>query len=326
MNRAAADNQRGGWRPSADLAWAVCAVLGTFFFCANVEAHGPWEIWRNCQLQENDSNDGDSFHVKAGGRSYILRLYLVDAPETDASFPERVAEQGKYFGISSTQTVQLGELAEKFVAGKLSRPFVVRTSKQNAMGRSNRPRYYAFVETTEGDLGELLVANGLARVHGVAPAAADSISPPGEKEKLMRLELEARRQKVGGWGAAAGRMNARLGTPGKELDSFDAFFHPERAAAAQARPFPEAVPTPVVTREPASVIAQPLTVGSSASGLLDPNTATEDELIQLKGIGPVLARRIIEARPFKSADELRRVKGIGPKKYEQIRSRFAPAL
>jgi competence protein ComEA len=42
----------------------------------------------------------------------------------------------------------------------------------------------------------------------------------------------------------------------------------------------------------------------------------------LKGIGPVLADRIIAARPYKSADELQKAKGIGPKKYEAIRPFF----
>ena len=308
--------------------WRGAALAAALFASAGVQARGPFEVWKDCQLEANASNDGDSFHVKAGGKGYILRLYLVDAPETDAGFPERVAEQGKYFGISPTQAVELGASAKKFVDEKLARPFTVRTSRQNAMGRSNKQRYYAFVSTNEGDLGELLVANGLARVHGVAPATGDPISTPGEKEKLTRLELDARKQKVGGWGASAGRMNARLLAPAKKLDSFDSFFHPERAVAAPPRTLPELAPTPppLVERAPGSVAPPPLPARPSADGLLDPNTATVAELVKLKGIGPVLAGRIIEARPFKSADELRRVKGIGVKKYEKLRPYFAPAL
>ena len=256
--------------------WRGAALAAALFVSAGVQARGPFEVWKDCQLEANASNDGDSFHVKASGKGYILRLYLVDAPETDAGFPERVAEQGKYFGISPTQAVELGASAKKFVDEKLARPFTVRTSRQNAMGRSNKQRYYAFVATNEGDLGELLVANGLARVHGVAPAKGDPISTPGEKEKLTRLELDARKQKVGGWGASAGRMNARLLAPAKKLDSFDSFFHPERAVAAPPRTLPELAPTPppVVVRAPASVAPPPLPARPSADGLLDPNTAT----------------------------------------------------
>ena len=52
------------------------------------------------------------------------------------------------------------------------------------------------------------------------------------------------------------------------------------------------------------------------------NTATEKELRMVPGIGPVMATRIIAARPFRSANELKRVSGIGDKKYAQIRPYF----
>lgn len=55
---------------------------------------------------------------------------------------------------------------------------------------------------------------------------------------------------------------------------------------------------------------------------LDVNAADEAELQRLPGVGPTLARRIVEARTterFKSADDLRRVKGIGAKTLESFR-------
>jgi competence protein ComEA len=56
---------------------------------------------------------------------------------------------------------------------------------------------------------------------------------------------------------------------------------------------------------------------------LDVNAASLAELQNIPGIGPVAAQRIIEARPFKSADDLQRVKGIGAgKRYEKIRPFF----
>ena len=81
---------------------------------------------------------------------------------------------------------------------------------QDAMGRSRMQRFYAFIETAEGDLAELLVANGLARVYGSAATPAGLSSPEREWQKLKRLEREAEVQKVGGWGAGTGRMAARL--------------------------------------------------------------------------------------------------------------------
>jgi competence protein ComEA len=62
-----------------------------------------------------------------------------------------------------------------------------------------------------------------------------------------------------------------------------------------------------------------------SNALIDVNRATEEELVGLKGIGPVLAKSIVEDRrkngPFKSVEELVRVRGIGLKKLEGFRGR-----
>jgi competence protein ComEA len=61
---------------------------------------------------------------------------------------------------------------------------------------------------------------------------------------------------------------------------------------------------------------------------VDVNAADWPELMQLPGIGPTLAHRIVESRqtagPFANHDELRRVQGIGPKTLEQIRPYLRP--
>jgi len=56
--------------------------------------------------------------------------------------------------------------------------------------------------------------------------------------------------------------------------------------------------------------------------LLDLNTASEKELRSIKGIGPILAERIIAGRPYKTVDDLLKVKGIGPKRLEKFRPYF----
>ena len=107
---------------------------------------------------------------------------------------------------------------------------------QDALGRSKMERFYAFVEVDHHDLGEELVANGLARLHG-----ADS-RPPGmnsvevEWQKLEQLERAAKQQKVGAWGVNVGRLNTRVESKEQfATDSFDAFFHPERLRATPPR-------------------------------------------------------------------------------------------
>ena len=65
--------------------------------------------------------------------------------------------------------------------------------------------------------------------------------------------------------------------------------------------------------------AEPLT----AKFEVDINTAEWPELLQLPGVGPKMAQRIIDSRqtlgPFADQDDLRRVPGIGPKTMERIR-------
>jgi serine/threonine protein kinase len=54
---------------------------------------------------------------------------------------------------------------------------------------------------------------------------------------------------------------------------------------------------------------------------VDINTATENELKSLPGVGSALARRIMEGRPCHSVDELLRIKGISQKKLEELKPR-----
>jgi competence ComEA-like helix-hairpin-helix protein len=60
-------------------------------------------------------------------------------------------------------------------------------------------------------------------------------------------------------------------------------------------------------------------VGKLPSKAIDINSATEKQLSSLPGIGPQMAKRIIEARPFKSIQELKRVKGIGDKTFDRLK-------
>ena len=299
----------------------LCAIVWLLYSVA-AHAREPWVVLKDCRLLRSESLDADSFHVKAAGKEYIFRLYFVDAPETDMSFAERVDDQAKYFGLKPDQTITLGEHAKRFTKEKLAQPFTIRTCMQDAMGRSKLARYYAFVETSEGDLAELLVANGLARLHGAEAQPVGLRSPERHWDKLKRLEREAKQLKVGAWGAASGRLSARSpkAQPKTGPDSFDAFFHPERIAASPDENAKVTAASPASITSAAAPAAA--TRAASADGKLDVNEASSTELLDIPGIGPVLAQRIIEGRPFESADNLIDVKGIGAKKYEQVRPHF----
>ena len=209
------------------------SLIIVFSLVTVAHAGSHWVTLKDCRYLPNPANDGDSFHVRARGKEYIFRLYFVDTPETDASLPERVAEQAKYFRVTVPETLQIGTEAERFTRQKLAQPFTVRTCKQDARGRSRLQRYFAFVQTESADLGEQLVANGLARVYGAASEAPEMNTPEVEWRKLKMLEQKAREQKVGGWGIGTGRLNTRAALqPSASSASFEAFFHPNEAQPA----------------------------------------------------------------------------------------------
>src|ERR1043166_5741277 len=163
------------------------------------EGAKEWITLENCQLVPNKANDGDSFHVRANDAEYLVRLYFVDAPETASIGPARLIEQAEYFGVSVPQVIEIGREAKKFVEVKLSEPFTVVTRLAGGLGRSKIQRVYGLVRTKDGDLGEQLIANGFAKIHGTRAAPPGVASSAAEHQTLEQLENEAKRRKVGGW-------------------------------------------------------------------------------------------------------------------------------
>jgi competence ComEA-like helix-hairpin-helix protein len=62
--------------------------------------------------------------------------------------------------------------------------------------------------------------------------------------------------------------------------------------------------------------------GENVAEKININLASEEELVKIKHVGPVLAERIVEYRekygPFHISEDLKKVKGIGDKMYEKI--------
>jgi DNA uptake protein ComE-like DNA-binding protein len=304
---------------------AVAVLLLAAVDVTGREGSKDWTVLENCRFILNPADDGDSFHVSVDSKEYIFRLYMIDAPETDEMNPTRIAEQAKYFGISAPQVIQVGQAAKEFTRERLSQPFTVFTRFSGAMGRSKLERFYAFVQTKDGDLGEQLVRAGLARNYGFRAAPPGSKNSRPEVEKLQQFEDEARQEKIGGWGVNAGRLNVRAQKPA----AFSVFVVEKKVrqrGAPPANTSSQILETPVP--EPVAAAVSPTEIKNSHAkektplGKIDINTATEKELTTVPGIGHVMAARIIAARPFKSADDLKRVSGIGDKKYAQLRPYF----
>ncbi len=186
--------------------WHVTAITLLLFVApwpSNAAERRQWVTLTTCQYVAAKDNDGDSFRVRCGTDEFNLRLYFVDAPETNLRYPERTREQSEHFGVTLDETMKAGAKARDTVRELLLEPFVVRTRRASAASRSKEPRYYGFVEVGGKSLAELLVSQGLARTKGIAPNL-----PTGEKgkayvERLEMLEREAREKRLGIWVSSA---------------------------------------------------------------------------------------------------------------------------
>jgi endonuclease YncB( thermonuclease family) len=281
-----------------------------------------WIVLKDCRLIPNPANDGDSFHVSVGRNEYLFRLYFVDAPETDEMTPRRLVEQAKYFAISVPQAIEVGRAAKEFTRQKLSESFTVFTHMSDAMGQSRLERFYAFVQTSQGDLGEQLMRSGLARNYGFKAVPPGLGSSRIELRKLQQFENEARQEKIGAWGISMERLDVRPASP-SSFSHFAISTNARQPALPIPLTFPSTpMPSPLILCHGTPGPNRPHSKQKTPLGKIDINTATEKELTTVPGIGHVMAGRIIAARPFQSANDLEKVSGIGDKKYARIRPYF----
>ncbi len=165
-----------------------------------------WTVFESCTWIENPSNDADSFHIRHKKRNYLVRLYFVDAPETDKRYPERIQEQADYFGVTPDQALAGGKSAAAFVRDLLKdKTFQVHTKYRDARGGSDQKRYYAMVKVDGRWLSEILAEAGWVRLHGVGDDLPDKVSERRYWGRLRTLEREAKAKSVGVWaGGKAG--------------------------------------------------------------------------------------------------------------------------
>jgi competence protein ComEA len=74
-------------------------------------------------------------------------------------------------------------------------------------------------------------------------------------------------------------------------------------------------------------LASLLAVGAplAAAERVNLNTATQEELVALPGVGPAKAKAIIDyrtAHPFKTVDEVKNFRGIGDHLYESLKGKI----
>ena len=179
---------------------------------AFASAKKEWVKLEDCRYIDNPNNDGDSFHVSAGGNEFTARLYHVDAPETNLRQGDRTRDQSLHFGITLDETMNAGEKAKQRVKELLQKPFVIWTRWATAGGRGRESRYYVIVEIDGKNLSEILVSEGLARVKGLAANLPDGRRWKEFMEHLDELENTARQKHLGAW--ATSKSQTPLPSPG----------------------------------------------------------------------------------------------------------------
>ncbi len=252
-----------------------------------------WEVLEGCHLIENQINDGDSFKVAHGDKEFIIRLYYVDCPETYDTYPDRLKDQSRYFSISESEMITFGKAAKTYTKRFLKDEFTVITCWEDARGGKD-VRYFGMVSRNNQLLSSELVRNGLARIYGM-PAGGwpGGGKPEAYLKQLKQNERAAQQSGTGIWGNA---QNSN------QLDDL-----------AQIK---DRLNTQQTT------ISSSAFVDSSKTERIILNTADSSELIALPGIGPVLADRIIAARPFIEIDKLADIPGISMKKVDALRHRI----
>lgn len=282
----------------------VRIVLCFAWFLPVTAAPEPLQKFNNCTFVPTGWADGDSFRIKtATGDEHTIRLYGVDCLELHVAGNDRnltrLREQRRYFGITDAGknneesmkiASALAQEAADFTAKSLHAPFTLHTRFSNGGGDPDFKRILGFITLADGnDLGSVLVQQGLARAQGIISSMPGGMPVVEARGMLEDLEIQAIKKGLGIWAK----------TNWEKLPAERQLLRREKAEAKIAKD--QNNPDPDFK--------------------IDPNKATKKELMDLDGIGEVLADRIIEARkksPFLKTDDLLGIKGLSKPSLEKI--------
>lgn len=177
---------------------------------AATQTAGGYEHFTGCTLVPESHNDGDSFLVRLPDkRQVVLRLYYVDAPESDfkrygrgeTNF-DRIRQQAAELGqVTPEQAVEIGHQAKDFTLKLLgSAPFEIFTKWDSPF---HDDRFHAFILVRENGqprlLYQLLIERGLARIKTKPAPLPDGTPVAAGLDRLRKSQAEAKRRRLGVW-------------------------------------------------------------------------------------------------------------------------------
>ncbi len=266
---------------------ALSTMLLNLSIRASDQTSRVWQVLEGCRLVTASINTGDSFKVQHQDQTFIVRLYFVDCPATNAAFVSQINDQARYYSIPEVDVMRAGKESATFTKKFLRGEFTVITQWSDAR-ESEQPCFFALVRKNGQLLCTELIRNGFARIYGMPTngSCPDGVSPRVYLSQLKQHERAAQRSMTGIWrGATSSPQVAGLNLLDAEVES---------NGTNKAPPSMTAVALKTVSR----------------TGKVILNTASTEELESLPSIGPALAAYIIAARPIAAVNDLAKISGI----------------